>query len=62
MECVKEIESKDSGCLKNCQGVVVTSYAKIETVGNLENILNKRMIDYKQYKGSYDYPIGVQGK
>ena len=54
MECTDTLEPDYSECLKNCEGLVVTSFDKIKKNFNFTN--KRRDLQYEFYKKST--PIG----
>ena len=61
MECVNNVVVNNSGCLKPCSGLIVTSFSKSNLNKDLEEMqaLSKA---YNNYKKITEYPPGYTGR
>ena len=60
-KCVNNVKINPSGCLKACDGLVVTSYSKLEQSRKLENLPSVILEAYDEYKKITETPTGQIG-
>ena len=58
---MKSIKIEKSHCLPACEGVLVTSYTKSNTIKHLEDVIGDVLEEYDSYKGKIEYPSGLKG-
>ena len=51
MECVKNIEVKESDCIKKCEGLQVTSYDSFKPDPQIQRISDELLREYNMFKG-----------
>ena len=63
LQCVKNVTSvfEDSQCLKECNGLLVTSYLKSDTKLNLDEVLGQTIEQYNNYSLYFQYPVEIKG-
>ena len=51
MECVMNIEVKEFGCMKKCEGLQVTSYDSFKPDPQIQRISDELLREYNMFKG-----------
>ena len=64
LECIKNVNATENGrCVKNCRGMLVTSYTKNELSQSLrDNAISSIIRQYDQYKKELPFPDEFKGK
>ena len=51
MECVQNIEVKESDCMKKCEGLQVTSYDSFKPDPQIQKLSDELLREYNVFKG-----------
>ena len=61
-ECMKSIKVNASGCLHPCSGLILSSFTKSVESKNLESLISREVIAYRNYTKWFRFPSGIKGE
>ena len=61
-ECMKSIKVNASGCLHPCSGLILSSFTKSVESKNLESLISREIIAYRNYTKWFRFPSGIKGE